>query len=170
MIDRMVRASRFDASLYEEVEPDIDATGQAALVVLIAALASGVGALREGGPLGVAIAVSGGLVGWVLWAAITFWIGRHLFATAATKVTPGQMLRTLGFSHSPGVLNVAGVFPGVGPLITALVGLWVLALGILAIRQAMDFGTGRAIATAITGYFPYALVMTLLAALAISVL
>jgi hypothetical protein len=170
MIERMVRASRFDSELYEAVEPDIDATGQAALVVLIAALASGAGAFREGGLLGVAIAISGGLVGWVLWAAITFWIGRHLFATAVTKVTPGQMLRTLGFSHSPGVLNVAGILPSVGPLISTLVGLWVLALGILAIRQAMDFSTGRAIGTAITGYLPYALVMTLLAALAVNLL
>lgn len=161
----MVRASRFDAELYEEVEPDIDATGQAALVVLLAALASGAGAFRDGGPVGVAVAVSGGLVGWVLWAAITYWIGRHLFATSETRVTPGQMLRTLGFSHAPGVLNVAGLLPGVGPVIAILVALWVLVLGIIAIRQAMDFSTDRAIATAVAGYIPYALVMALLATL-----
>lgn len=165
MIDRMVRASRFDGELYEEVEPDIDATGQAALVVLLAALATGIGNFPMSGPLGVVVAAAGGIVGWVLWAAITYWIGRHIFATAATKVTPGQMLRTLGFSHSPGVLGVGGLLPGIGPLILALVGLWTLVLGVIAIRQAMDFSTGRAIATAVAGYLPYALVMGLLAAL-----
>jgi hypothetical protein len=47
--DRLIRASRLDARLYEEVESDQGATGQAVVVVVLASLATGIGA---GGGLG----------------------------------------------------------------------------------------------------------------------
>ena len=39
----MIRAARLDPHLYEEVERDASATGQAALVVIIVSLAAGIG-------------------------------------------------------------------------------------------------------------------------------
>ena len=163
--NRMIRAAQFDSEVYEEVERDVNATGQAATVVLIAAVASGIGAIREGGIIGLIFGVIGALVGWVLWAAITYWVGKTIFKTENTRVTLGEMLRTLGFSHSPGVLNVIGFVPILGPLVTLVVAIWVLILGIIAIRQAMDFSTGRAIGTAIIGFIPYIVVLIILAAI-----
>ncbi|MGH2584801.1 MAG: YIP1 family protein, partial [Dehalococcoidia bacterium] len=114
MIDRMVRASQLDANLYEEVERDVNATGQAATVVLIAAVASGIGGIREGGIGGLITGVVGIFVAWLLWGALTYWIGKNVFGTSNTRVTPGEMLRTLGFAMSPGILWVLGFIPILG--------------------------------------------------------
>jgi hypothetical protein len=164
MIDRMVRASQFNDSLYEEVERDVNATGQAAGVVLIAAVAAGIGSIRSG--IGPALyAVVAVFVGWILWAAITYWVGKTIFRTENTRVTPGEMLRTLGFSHSPGVLNALGFIPVIGLIVGLVVWIWTLILGIIAIRSAMDFSTGRAIGTALVGFIPYIIILGILGAL-----
>ena len=47
-INRVFRAIKIDAELYEEVENDKGATFQAGLVVVISSLAAGVGALHLG--------------------------------------------------------------------------------------------------------------------------
>ena len=50
MLNRMVRAARLDSRLYEEVEADRGALGQAIGVVVLGSIASGVG---NGGLIGV---------------------------------------------------------------------------------------------------------------------
>ncbi len=45
LTSRMIRAAQLQESLYEEVERDRDATGQAAQVVLIAAVAGAIATL-----------------------------------------------------------------------------------------------------------------------------
>jgi hypothetical protein len=165
MINRMVRAAQFDGHLYEEVERDVDATGQAATVVAIVAIATGIGGLREGGIFGLIFGVVGALVGWVVWSAITYWVGKNIFKTHNTQVTLGEMLRTLGFAQSPGVLNILGLIPVLGALVSLIVGIWVLVLGVIAIRHAMDFSTGRAIGTALVGFIPYIIILAILAAI-----
>ena len=47
-IDRIIRASKLETNLYEEVEADKSATLQAAGVVVLSSLAAGVGALSLG--------------------------------------------------------------------------------------------------------------------------
>jgi hypothetical protein len=117
-VDRVVGAARLDAKTYEEVEADTGATGQAMAVVVAAALAAGIGSLRGGGT-GVVAAVVGGLVGWFAWAVVTWLIGTKLLPEPATNADLGQMLRTIGFSAAPGLLNVLGIIPFLG---------WVVAL------------------------------------------
>ena len=146
--DRMMRAAKLDVPLYEEVEADETATGQAALVVAIVAIASAIG--NAGGGIG---AILGGLIaaflGWLIWAGITYLVGDKLLGGTATW---GELLRTLGFAQSPGVLYVLGIIPVLGGMIRLVVMVWILIAGIIAIRQALDFGTGKAIATAVLGW------------------
>lgn len=153
MVERMTGAATLQIDVYEEVEADTTATGQAAGVVAIVALCSAVGGIAGG-----AQAVFGGLiaalVGWLLWAGITYLIGDKLLGGTATW---GELLRTLGFAQAPGVLFVLGAIPLLGSLIALLVAVWLLVTGVVAIRQALDFGTGRAIATALLGFIPYAI-------------
>ena len=52
MVDRMIRAAKLDAQLYEEVEADKGALGQAMGVVVLASIANGVGSGRLGGLTG----------------------------------------------------------------------------------------------------------------------
>ena len=152
LVNRMMRAAQLDNNLYEEVERDVDATSQAAIVVAIVAVATGVGQIRDGGILGLIFGIISAFVGWIVWAAVTYWVGKTIFKTENTRVTLGEMLRTLGFSQSPGVLRVLGFIPGLGPLIVLITGIWSLITGVIAIRAAMDFSTGRAIGTAIVGW------------------
>jgi len=166
MIGRMISAARLNAQTFEEVEADSSATRQAFLVVVLVALATGVGSLEVGGVWGLIGGVAIGLVGWVVWAGITYFIGSTLFRTAETHANWGQLARTLGFAQSPGIFKVFGVIPGVGPFILFAVFVWQLAAMVVAIRQALDYtSTWRAIGVAAVGLIPYLLVLALMAAL-----
>ena len=158
MTERMIGAAKLDIGIYEEVEADGTATGQAAGVVAIVALCSAIGGFA-GGAQGVIGGLIAALVGWLIWAGVTYLIGDKLLGGTATW---GELLRTLGFAQAPGVLFLFGIIPVVGGLVALVVGLWILITGIVAIRQALDFGTGRAIATALLGFIPYAILGALL--------
>ena len=158
IVDRMKGAALFDIPTYEDVEADTSATGQAAIVVVLAAIASGIGALGEGAAALVG-ALIGGLLGWAVWAGVTYLIGDKLLGGTATW---GELLRTLGFAQAPGLLLVLAVVPLIGALVRVVVAFWLLATGIVAIRQALDVGTGKAIVAAILGWLALLLVNVLL--------
>ena len=112
--------------------------------------------------LGVIVA----LVGWVLWAAITYFIGTTILRAPETEANWGQLARTLGFAQSPGVLKVFGFLPGIGPIVFLVVFIWQLVATVIAIRQALDYtSTKRAIGVAAIGFIPYVVAMGLLFAL-----
>ena len=158
IVNRMMGAARFDIATYEEVEADATATGQAAIVVVLVALASAIGALREGGT-NVLIALLGALAGWAVWAGVTYLIGDKLLGGTATW---GELLRTLGFAQAPGILLALGILPLLGSVVRVVVAFWLLATGIVAIRQALDVSTGKAVVTAILGWIVVVLVNVLL--------
>ena len=145
---RVVAALRLDVSVYEEVEADTTATMQAAGVVALAAAMKAVGASDEGGA-GVFIGPIAAIAGWWIWAGLTYFIGKSVFSGTATW---GELLRTIGFAQAPGFLYVLGILPLVGGLIEAVVGIWILVAGVIAIRQALDISTGKAIAVAVIGW------------------
>ena len=114
IINRMIRAAKLDASLYEEVEKDVTATNQAILVVVIASICAGIGGAFGGQMAGVAGGIVFGLVGgvisallgWFIWSFITYFIGTKLFKGPKTQATYGELLRCIGFSNSPGTLRI----------------------------------------------------------------
>ena len=156
LVDRMIRAARLDVNLYEEVEANDALTSQAATVVAIVAICQGIGSAiavamsREGQPAVALVgAVVGAFIGWVLWSYTTYFIGTRVFNGTAT---PGELLRTLGFAQTPGVLGIASFIPCLGGLIALLGGIWALVAAVVAIRQALDFTTDKAVLTAIIGW------------------
>ena len=158
IVDRMKGAAMLDVPTYEEVEADTTATGQAAVVVGIVAVCSAIGAIGQGGP-GIIGALVGAFVVWLLWSGITYLIGDKLLGGTATW---GELLRTIGFAQAPGVLSILGIIPILGGLVRFLVFIWLLATGIVAIRQALDFSTGKAVVTAILGWVVIAIITALL--------
>src|SRR5262245_20786745 len=102
MIDRMKGAAKLDVGTYEDVEHDGTATGQAAGVVFMVALAQGLGAVGFGGR-GLIGGIVAALAGWLLWAGITYLIGDKLLGGTATW---GELLRTIGFAQTPALLMV----------------------------------------------------------------
>jgi hypothetical protein len=147
-IQRMLGAATLDLSVYEEVEHDPNATLQAVAVVAAVAACQAVGAAGAG-PVGIVGAALGQLVGWVVWAGITYLIGSMVFGGTATW---GELMRTLGFAQAPGVLALLAVVPLLGWFVLPVVAVWTLVAGIVAIRQALDVGTGKAILTALLGW------------------
>jgi hypothetical protein len=158
----MWRAARLDAELFEEVEADRGATRQSFVVVALAAVSAGVGSLSLAGPAGIAWIGLAALVGWHLWAWTTWWIGTRLLPGPHTVADPFELLRTLGFSSSPGVLLALGVVePLAGPVFVAC-GLWMLVGMVIAVRQALDYAsTLRALAVCGVGFGVYALLLAL---------
>lgn len=145
--ERVLGAALLDAEVFEEVEADRHGTAQAATVVGLAA-ASRAFAHAEFGLAGVASGVLGQLAGWSIWALITYLIGDKLLGGVATW---GQLLRTLGFAQAPGILIILTTIPGLSWLRWGIA-LWLLLAGLIAIRQALDVGTARAVLTAVLGY------------------
>lgn len=151
LADRLIRAARLDASLYEEVEHDQHATGQALTVVVLASVATGIGA--RGGLLGVVAGVIAALLGWYLWSAITYWVGTRLLPEGSTQATLGELLRTIGFAHAPGILRVLGIIPGLQMVLALGTAIWMLVAAVVAIRQALDYqNTGRAVLVVVVGW------------------
>ena len=150
VIDRMIRAARLEPQVYEEVEHDQSATNQAILVVVLGAIAAGIGAL-SGGLGGLIAGVILALVGWAVYAYVAYWVGTNIFKGPQTEATWGQLLRTLGFASSPRVLLVFAIIPVsiISGLVVLAVFIWTLFTTVIAIRQALDFDTWRAIATAV---------------------
>lgn len=151
IVERMFGAAMLSAPTYEEVEHDRGATGQAFVVVVLGAVATAVGVgLFRGGFLGM---LFGGTVsavlGWLAWSGVTLFVGTRLFRGRADY---GQMLRALGFAQTPQLAMVLAIVPGLGFVVAPLVFVWTLVAGIVAIRQALDLDTGKAVLTAVVGW------------------
>ncbi len=102
--DRIIRAVKLDAQLYEEVEADTGAMGQAMGVVVLSSMAAGVGSVAIGGLGGILGGAIAALTGWYVWAYLTYFIGTKFLPEPQTEANPGELLRTTGFSSSPGLI------------------------------------------------------------------
>ncbi|MGH2498955.1 MAG: YIP1 family protein [Candidatus Limnocylindria bacterium] len=163
---RMLRAARLDAAVYEEVEHDTTATGQAALVVVITSVLAGIGTGATGGLGGMIWGVIAALLAWAVYAWITFFVGTTILRGPETRADWGEVARGLGFASAPRALLVFAFIPVAGALLGFAVAIWILVTTVIALREALDFSTGRAIGTAVIGWLMqliiFALVFSLL--------
>ena len=163
MVDRMIRAAKLDAQLYEEVEADKGTLGQAMGVVVLASIAAGVGSGALGGFSGFFIGTVGALISWFIWAALTYFIGTRILPEPTTRADIGELLRTTGFSSSPGLIRVLGLVPGFTAIVFLVSGVWMLTAMIIAVRQALDYqSTFRAVGVCIIGWIVQVVVLLLL--------
>jgi len=162
LIDGIVRAAKLDATLYEEVEADKTAMGQAMTVVLLSGLAAGIGSITKTGISGIIYGAIGAIIGWFIWALLTYWIGTKLLPQPQTEANLGQLLRTIGFSSSPGLIRILGIIPGFQNIIFFVASIWMLIAMVIAVRQALDYtSTGRAIGVCIIGWLIQIAIMVL---------
>ncbi len=160
---RMTGAALLRSDIYEEVEADRSANWQAFTVVLLASLAAGVGSLENNGWSGIGYITVVALVGWLTWAWLTCFIGTRILPGAETVADLGELLRTIGFASSPGVLLALAAIPPIAPYVFPICGAWMLVSMVIAVRQALDYegrgGTLRAIAVCAIGFPVYALLV-----------
>jgi hypothetical protein len=109
--------------------------------------------------------IIGSLIVWFVFSLLCFWLGTTVFKGPETKSTLGELMRTLGFAYSPGLLNVFSFIPIIGPIIPFATWIWTIIASVVAIRQACDFTTGRAVGTAIIAAIIPLVIMVLLAML-----
>ena len=162
LVERMIRAAKLDVNLYEEVEADTGATRQAMLVVVLSSLAAGIGSVRGAGLTGLILGALSALAAWYVWAFLTYFIGTRFLPEAQTEADVGQLLRTTGFSSSPGLLRVAGIIPGLTGIVFLVSTVWMLVAMVIAVRQALDYhSTGRAIGVCAIGWMVQVVILLL---------
>ena len=153
LIDRMWRAGRLDANLYEEVERDDTAFPQAMAVVVLSSLAAGLAMLGRLGVTGLIINSIAALAAWYVWAFVTYVIGTRLLPEPQTRADYGELLRVLGFAAAPGLIRVVGVVPVLAQPSFFAANLWMLATMVVAVRQALDYSsTMRAVGVCAVGW------------------
>lgn len=166
MMNRIMGVITLKAPVYREIADDQTATGQAAIIVVIATLVTGFfGGLTHfdpntlsytpsitGGILGAIIAVIVGLIGWVVAA----WVLAFVAKWFKGKTNTGEMLRVTGYVHIFGIVGALVVLALILPILGCLVGIISLIIAILqligyiiGVREAAEFSTGNAIITAI---------------------
>jgi hypothetical protein len=157
MFNRAMRAAMLDVNFYNEAEADTSLNQEALMVVVLVSVAAGIGSFLAGviggsigaALLGLIIAVVMGVLGYYIWAYVTYFVGVNLFGGTAD---PGELLRTLGYASGPRVLSVLSFIPCVGALVSLAGGIWSLVAGVIAVREALDFDTTKAIITVIIGW------------------
>jgi len=165
----MIRATRMDSSLYEEIETEGEAAGYAVKIALVAGVATGIGMGLAGliGGSGIIWLLWGllsgffaSLVGWFSWVLLTYLAGTT-FLRGHEKVSMAELTSTLGFANSSGILRILIFIPMMGWIIIFIAGILTFLAGITAVRQTLDCTTGKAAATCLPGWLIYMAVLLL---------
>jgi hypothetical protein len=138
-VDRMIRAAKLDVRLYEEVEADKSALFQSMIVVVLSSIAAGIGVAGKGGSIGLLAGTISALIFWLIWSYLTYIIGTRILPTQETRADYGELLRTIGFSSSPGLIRILGIIPGLTWIVSTVASIWMFITMIIAVRQALDY-------------------------------
>jgi hypothetical protein len=153
---RMAGAMKADAAIFEEIENDPNAMGQAVTVILLAGVAALIGNIfRSGITYGIMTLIIA-LIGYGIWAVLVTVIGTKLMPEPTTKADFAETFRTIAFAASPGIFNVVAIIPFLGPLISFAISIWSLVIMVVAVRVVLDYtSTGRAIIVVLIGWCIY---------------
>jgi hypothetical protein len=141
----MIRAARLDPALYDEVKADPRALPQAIFVVVLAAIATGIG-FGQGDLGSIGLGMLFALLGWWFTAYLAHFIGTRLLPEPQTAAAPAELLRTLGFSNSPGVVRMLAAIPDLTIFVMLTTTVWMICASVIAIRQGLSYqSTTRAV-------------------------
>ncbi|MEW6144308.1 MAG: YIP1 family protein [Thermodesulfobacteriota bacterium] len=155
-IKRVIRALRLDPELYEEVEADKGSMWQAMLVVVVVSIAAGIGSIGILGIEGIIVGTVLDLIGWFLWALLTYVIGTKLLPEPGTKSDLGELLRVIGFARSPGIFLILMLITVLTKFIVLVITVWMFAAMVIGVRQALDYkSTWRAVGVCVLGAVIY---------------
>ena len=155
-VNRVIRALRLDPQLYEEVEADKGSMWQAMLVVVIVSVAAGIGSIGVLGIQGIIVGTLLDLIGWFLWALLTYVIGTKLLPEPQTESDLGELLRVIGFARSPGIFLILMLITAVGKIVALVITIWMFVAMVIGVRQALDYkSTWRAAGVCLLGAVIY---------------
>jgi hypothetical protein len=160
LTERMVGAMRADVKTFQEIEGDPNAMGQAITVIVIAGVAALIGNIFRSGIGGGIMALIMSLIGYAIWSILVVLIGTKVMPEPTTKADFNEAFRVIGFTASPGVFNVLAIIPFLGPVISFFIGIWMLVIGVIAVREVLDYSnTGRAIVVCLIAFVVYLCVL-----------
>lgn len=168
LFQRMMRAAMLDRTLYNEVEGDESLTTEAGIVVVLAALAAGIGSflslLIAHATFGWALrglfgGILSALIGWAIMAFLCYWVGTSFFGG---KATFGELLRTLGYARAPAVLLILNFIPVLGYIVSVVVWVWTLVTLVIAVQESLDVEIGPAIIVCLIAWAVFFVVSILL--------
>lgn len=142
LVDRAIGAVKLDVNLYEEVEADKTLLGRSMIVVIISSVAAGIGVIAQGGLFGIITGTIAALIGWLIWSYLTYIIGTKILPADQTRADYGELLRTMGFPSSSGVIRIFAIIPGLRWIVFFIAGIWMFAAMIVAIGQDHIFFQG----------------------------
>lgn len=161
MLDRIMSIIKLDFTVFKEIESDPNATNEAAIVVVAASVLSALGS-TAGSPRPILAFVAGilsGVIGWVVWSYLSYFLGRVLFQSRGEL--PG-VLRVVGYANAPQLLGVLRVIPCVGWLGALAGAILSLVAGIMAIREGLDLDSTQAIIVTVVGWIAFAVVAAII--------
>ena len=144
--ERMTGAMKADVRTFEEIEADQTALPQAVAVIVIAGIASLIGNVFRMGIIGGFMMLLVNVCAYALYALIVVLIGTKVMPEPTTKADFNEGFRVVGFTAAPGLFNVLAILPFLGPLISFVIWIWMVVVGVVAVRQVLDYSnTARAI-------------------------
>jgi len=178
MLERIMGILKLHRPTYQAIEADETATTQAAIIVavvgLLAAIGASIGAVVANramanvmpqlqdqlgslpfavpqlSPIGAFLsALLGAFLAWLVWSALTYFVGTRLFGGQATF---NEMLRLLGFAQAPRLLSVLGFIPCLGALLSFAGWIWSLITSYIAVKEGLDLDDGKTIATVVISF------------------
>jgi hypothetical protein len=162
-MDRIIRAAKLDVTVYEEVEDDKGALPQSMGVVVLSSIAAGLASIEKVGFSGILTGTIIALISWFVWAYVIYLVGAKVLQEPQTNANHGELLRTIGFSSSPGLIRIVGIIPGLRWFVFLAASIWMLAAMVIAVRQALDYqSTVRAVVVCIIGWVFQALILAVL--------
>lgn len=161
ILRRAQRVARLDLPVYREIARDPNATMEAAIVVAVVALASGIGALTDSFGR-VVIAMIGAFVWWVVFAAMTYFFGKKFYGTTSSMMSVENLMRSQGYARVPGILAFFGFIPVLGWIVAFAGSIWALITSIAAIRETLVIGTVRAVIVGIIAALASGLIVGML--------
>ncbi len=162
MIERIVRALRLEPALYQQVASSPQYMVEAVMIAVAVALISPGGYLFTGpNPVLTYLLqmVNNLLIGWVLWALITYLVGVFIYKG---QTNLGAMLRVLAYASIPRLLGVFSLITCVGWALNFVGWLLSIVAGIIAVREVMGFDMNKAAITSIIGFILYILVSVII--------
>jgi hypothetical protein len=156
LAERMTGAMKADVKTFQEIEADPNALGQAVAVIVIAGVAAMIGNFFRGTVLGGVLSLIASIIGYAIWSLLIVLIGTKAMPEPTTKADFQEAFRVIGFTASPGVFSVLAIVPFLGPLISFAISVWMLVIGVIAVREVLDYSnTGRAIVVVLIAWVIY---------------
>jgi hypothetical protein len=163
MLANVRRAMSLDRTFYQEVAYNERYSQEALMVVIVAAVLTGIGGFLSGvlsgnflgALIGLIVGVVLAVAGYYIWTYIVQYVGKAMFQGQATVP---QLLRTLGYAYAPMALGVLSFIPCFGGLIAFIGSIWSLVCGFFAVRETHKLSDGQTIITVLVGWLVVAVI------------